>query len=155
MQLWKCKPVIGWITVGFYLIGFISFNHAYHSENYARSIARDFNLGLLESIEYSRSDPHATICFSKTITGAYVYVLYVEKPDPRSYLLKLGDHVNGANPFPMNHPLYRYRFREDRCPQDTPSTHILRITDPKPVEYQNYHQTMFSQFVVLDPEPIK
>jgi hypothetical protein len=146
---WNRKIFIGVICS--YLVGFAGFTAAYFSPAYSQKIARDFNLGLLDSIEYTQTNSPSIVCFSNTITGAYVYVLYLEQPDPRSYLTKLGDHVNGGNPFPTYHPLYRFRFREDHCPSDTPAIHILRMTDPIPENSFDYKQTRFGQFLVLEP----
>jgi hypothetical protein len=150
-EIWNWKRTVFIGVICSYLVGFAGFTVAYFSPAYSQNIARDFNVGLLESIQHTKTKPESTVCFSKSITGAYVYILYLEKPDPRSYLTRLGDHVNGANPFPTGHPLYRFRFREDRCPSDTPTIHILRVTDPIPENVLDLKRTQFGQFLVLEP----
>lgn len=135
-----------------YLIGFSLFTAEYHSPAYTQNIARDFNVGFIDAIQYARRDADTNICFSRNITASYVYVLFLEKPDPRSYIPKLGSYVNGANPFPAYSPLFRYKFREDRCPQDGKSIKIIRSNEAIPQDGIEYGQIPFKQFIVLIPK---
>ncbi len=114
------------IGMSLYLGGFVWFCTSYFSPTYQLKVDHDFNRGLLDAIrstEYSE----AAVCFSDNINTAYMYVLYLNKPDPKDFLRTIGK-INSGNPFRDGHPLRRYQFGANRCEKPDQSILIHRNT---------------------------
>jgi hypothetical protein len=149
--IWKKFPVLRVIGIGGYLLGIVLFTIAYHSSEYAASIENDFKIGLIDAIEYARDYQGTPICFSKSINTSYVYVLWVEKPDPRSYITKLGTGINMGNPFASYSEMSRYVFRENHCPMQGDSIWIIPISEADSRDALGYKRVDFNDFIVLVP----
>ncbi len=104
-----------------YLGAFAWFCVSYFSPSYQAKVDHDFNRGLLDAIRSTETSA-TPVCFSDNINTAYMYVLYLNKPDPKDFLRTIGK-INSGNPFRDGHPLRRYQFGFNRC--DNPSQSIL------------------------------
>ncbi len=115
------------VGVALYLGGFVWFCTIYFSPWYQAKVDHDFNRGLLDAIRSIENSDKA-VCFADNINTAYMYVLYINKPDPKDFLRTIGK-INSGNPFRDGHPLRRYQFGANRCENPDLSILIHRNTD--------------------------
>jgi len=116
-----------WILVGILVIYFgmfVGFVGAYFSPAYQDEVAKSVNFDLITAVQYSKDFPDHQVCLSEKIHEAYIYVLYVEKPDPDRYLIKTG-YMDRDIPFKRQNELSRYKFFMANCDPSVKTIYIL------------------------------
>ena len=132
-----------------YLCVFVWFCVSYFSTWYQAKVDHDFNRGLLDAIR-STENSDTPVCFSDNINTAYMYVLYLNKPDPKDFLRTIGK-INSGNPFQDGHPLRRYQFGANRCEEPDHSILIHRNTEEWTGSQADRIVNHFGVFVVEIP----
>jgi hypothetical protein len=130
-----------------YLSLFLWFCSQYFGSVYQNKIKTDFNQGLLAAIQNTQYSI-LPVCFSDSINTAYMYVLYVYRPDPREFIRTIGK-INSGNPFRDNHPLTRYKFGYSRCADPDASILIHRNSE---VWMGDIHHEKIKMFGVFTSE---
>jgi hypothetical protein len=138
------------VVAAFFAFGFASFVATYHGQGYRQVINQDFNAGLLPAIDYARHVNSAAICVTGTINMPYVFVMFLEKQDPRVYENEI-DFVDSHASFRQVRRLGRYTFGEENCAQDVPMIHVLRRDETLAPSAVAYRSTPFGNFQVLVP----
>ncbi len=140
------------LAIGGLLIGFLSFTADYHGEAYKAVASRKFRSGLLSAIQYAGSISQGPICVTDELDHPYIYVLFVEKPDPATYLDSI-EYENKPGPFRYVRSLLRYTFGKQNCPLQPLPVYVLAVGESPPQLGKKYELEFFDNYVVYYPKP--
>jgi len=146
----KIKPVFPIAICGFFL-AFIAFTIDYHGETYKEMADYKFHSGLLSALQYASTMSHGPICVTDKIDMPYIYVLFVEKPDPKSYLDSIL-YIDTTSPFRQVRSLLRYTFGKQNCFSGTQTVYVLTSNEIPPHLGNRYNYQFFDNFVVYYPK---
>jgi hypothetical protein len=147
----KLEPLLP-IAVCSLLLAFIAFTIDYHGDAYGRMADIKFHTGLLSAIQYASTTTQGPICVTDKIDMPYIYVLFVEKPDPASYLNSI-QYVDNGSPFRQVRSLLRYTFGKQNCINLPDTVYLLRSDDGFPKTGSKYNVEVFNDFHVYTPKP--
>lgn len=143
------------ITLFVLLVGFALFSKAYHGEEYQKRLQSGFNSGIIPAIEYAaKNNNGAPICFTESLSSAYIYMLYSQRPRPLEYA------ANKQWIYPSNYPsdparsprtLGKYHFQLSDCSADSQSEYILLLGE-SPNNYIDYKIKKFDKYQVYLPK---
>jgi hypothetical protein len=141
-----------WIAVCGLLIAFTSFTIDYHGERYRALADVKFHTGFLSAMQFADKTATGPICVTDKINNPYIYMLFLEKPDPRSYLGSI-KYLDTPGPFKQVGSLGRYTFGKQNCLVDPATVYVLASEDGRPHTSLTYHVEVFDQFYVYYPKP--
>lgn len=135
-------------------VGFIFFTLSYHGEEYKRVASGAFNAGMIPAVEYAGEMTDGEVCVTESVYYAYIYVLYVQKPDPQEYVHRMEWVYLGDSTPPMRTPkrLGQFTFVGPSCSNIKETSYILSLKEPEPVLGVQYREKQFSKFIVLIPK---
>jgi 4-amino-4-deoxy-L-arabinose transferase-like glycosyltransferase len=140
------------LSVAALLVGFAFFTADYHGTTYRRAADFKFHAELLPAVHYAGAAAQGRVCVTDRIDMPYIYVLFSEKPDPRSYL----GSMQYENPDPTTRTvrsMLRYTFGRDNCVPDPQTVYLLRFDDGRPKTGIKYDVKDFGDFFVYTPRP--
>ncbi|HTO99809.1 MAG TPA: glycosyltransferase family 39 protein [Anaerolineales bacterium] len=140
------------IAVALLLIAFGFFTADYHGAAYARAADFKFHAELMQAVRAAAVEPDGPVCMTNRIDMPYIYVLFVEKPGPQSYL---GD-IQYTYPGPGTRyvrSMGRYIFGKGNCSPDPRTIYLLRFDDGRPRTGTRYNVQRFGDFSVYMPQP--
>jgi len=140
------------LAIGGLLIGFISFTADYHGEAYRAAASRKFRPGLLPAIQYASTISQGPICVTDEPGHPYIYVLFIERPDPAAYLDSI-EYENRAGPSRYVRSLLRYTFGKQNCPLQPLPVYVLAVGEVPPQLGRKYEFEFFDNYVVYYPRP--
>jgi len=146
----KIKPILP-IAICSFFIAFIAFTIDYHGEVYKEMADNKFHLGLLSAIQYASAISHGPICVTDKVDMPYIYVLFVEKPNPNSYLNSMV-YIDSPSPFRQVRSLLRYTFGKQNCINGTQTVYVLASDEIPPHLGNRYNYQFFENFVVYFPK---
>jgi hypothetical protein len=82
----------------------------------------------------------------------YIYVLFVEKPDPASYLASVR-YRDAAGPYRQVESFLRYTFGKRFCAGLPETIYLLRPDDGLPKTGSKYLVEVFNEYHVFIPKP--
>jgi 4-amino-4-deoxy-L-arabinose transferase-like glycosyltransferase len=132
--------------------GFVWFTIVYHGPGYRTLIDQKFHHGLLPAIKSAGSRSSGPVCITDKIDMAYIYVLFVEKPDPTSVLETI-QYVEAAGPLRPVRSFGRYTFGWRNCSGIEPYTYVLTADEIPPRMGNRYDFEFFDTVVVYYPRP--
>jgi hypothetical protein len=140
------------ITVAILLVAFGFFTAAYHGTAYKKTADFKFHAQLLSAIRYADRAARGPVCITARIDMPYIYVLFAERPDPKSYL---GNIVYSyADAATRNvRSMSRYTFGKDNCAPEPTTVYLLRYDDGRPKAGVRYDARAFGDFSVYVPKP--
>jgi hypothetical protein len=144
--------VIFIISIFGLLIGFIAFTIDLHGENYIKLADPKFRPGLLSAIQFASNTGKGPICVTNEPDFPYIYVLFVEKPDPATYLDQI-QYDNSPGPSRHVRSLLRYTFGKPNCANEPDTVYLLYITEGRPVTGIKYSIKRFDNYFVFYPQP--
>lgn len=133
-------------------IGFVWFTIEYHGEQYRTMIDSKFHAGLLEAIQYASDKTPGPVCVTDKIDMPYIYVLFVEKPDPRMVMGTIR-YIDSSNPLRPVLSMTRYTFGARNCDARLLPVYLLTTDEIPPRFGKRYDYQFFDQFVVYYPKP--
>lgn len=147
----KSAPILP-ITILTFLLAFVAFNLDYHGGAYKKMADIKFHTGLLSAIQYGSTISKGPICMTSRIDMPYIYVLFVEKPDPASYLGSI-QYINTDSPFRQVRSVLRYTFGKENCADQPDTVYLFRSDDGLPKTGEKYTVEVFNDFRVFVPKP--
>lgn len=117
-----------------YLAGFSLFIHQYFSSAYQSQLSQSVSYDILSAVQFSAQYPEYRVCISDRVHEANIYVLFVEKPMPSSYLKKSG-YLDSDTPFEMPGPMNRYRMNPADCASEQKAILILTAGEQSASNY--------------------
>lgn len=142
---------LGIVVICGLLIGFALFIHDYHGEAYRELADRKFNAGLLSAIQFASKNGSGPICVTDQPDQPYIYVLFIEKPDPESYLNTI-QYLELPGPFRHVRSLLRYTFGVQNCANEPNTVYIMHLRDGRPQNGTWYAVKRFSNYFVYYPK---
>ncbi len=141
----------GFITVVCALIiGFSAFTYTYHGENYRSQANGPFFASFLPALKFVRQSANVPVCVTDHVNMSYIFVLFSEKMDPRTYLQNI-EYIDPTASFRHVLKLGRYTFGLSHCP-DLPGAIYVLAEDDKALANENeYTDHVFGYFHVLIP----
>jgi hypothetical protein len=82
----------------------------------------------------------------------YIYVLFLEKPDPASYLNSI-QYLDANGHFWQVRSLLRCTFGKHYCPNLPDTAYLLRFDDRLTMTGSKYNVEGFTDFQVYTPKP--
>lgn len=82
----------------------------------------------------------------------YIYVLFVEKPDPASYINTI-QYIYNDGPFRQVRSVLRYTFGKENCVDQPDTVYLFRSDDGLPKTGGKYSVEAFNDFRVFVPKP--
>lgn len=154
--LWLSRRIpftIHVVTVAL-LVGFISFNQAYHGEEYRKRTSALFNEGIIPAIDYAVENSNALICFTEQRYSLYIYTLLNERFHPSEYVndLEWLTPEDPADPARTPRALKQFRFRLEDCADVPDAVYVLTLTEEPPNTDLNYKDKTFVKFRVYVPK---
>lgn len=109
------SPKIFFTVITIYFVLFVGFLYEYFADTrYQDQSNRSVNYGILDALNYSKQFPEYEICISENIHESSIYLLFLDKPNPTTYLKKIG-YIDGDVPFRKPGLYDRFSFRMDEC----------------------------------------
>lgn len=154
LKLEKYIPRILPVTVLTFLIGFILFTQAYHSDEYKRRTSALFNEGIIPAIEFATRKSDSLVCFTGQRYSLYIYVLLTQKYHPSEYANQLVwiDPLDPTDPARTPRAINKYRFRLEDCAAYPNAVYILTLKEEPPVSGVEYTSRKFEKFLVYLPK---
>ena len=147
----RFKPIFP-ILLSCFLLAFIAFTIDYHGEIYKRIADIKFHAGLLSAIQFASTTSPGPICVTDKIDMPYIYILFVEKPNPASYLNSI-EYIDANSPFRQVRSLLRYTFGKQNCAGKEPRFYLLTTGEPPPPLGNRYNYKFFENFIAYYPRP--
>jgi hypothetical protein len=147
----KIAPIIP-IAIFAFLLAFVAFTLHYHGAGYKKMADIKFHTGLLSAIQYVSTSAKGPICMTSRIDMPYIYVLFVEKPDPKSYLSSI-QYINTDGQFRQVRSVLRYTFGKENCVDQPDTAYLFRSDDGLPKTGGKYTVEVFNDFHVFVPKP--
>ena len=119
-----------------YGLSFLAFTWTYFTK-YPEQAAPSFSSSIIEAIREASKDPHASVCVTNRVKGAYIYVLLANEEDPNEFLRTVR-YANPGDEFQRVTSFGRYLF--GLPPSDRPDIDVYVIADGE----LNYPRAMFS-----------
>ena len=145
------KSIFPIIMCGFFL-AFIAFTIDYHSEAYKTMSDLKFHTGLLSALQYANENSQSPICVTDKIDMPYIYILFVDKLSPTSYLNTI-QYTNTQGPFRQVRSLLRYTFGKLNCTNRPDTVYLFRSDDGFPKTGYKYNVEIFNSYHVYTPKP--
>lgn len=141
------------LVIPAFVIAFFSFNIAYHGESARKQINAYYFEGLIPAIDtINQWNEKSPVCVSDQISMAYIFVLFSERIDPRSYLSTI-NYVNPFADFRIVRHLDRYSFGINNCARSPQTTYLFLSSEKNPIEAGHYKKMSFGEYVVYLPNP--
>lgn len=139
------------IALAGFLIAFALFTRDYHGPQYRLVADREYSAGLLPAIDYASKQTDGPVCVTDAPNMAYIYVLFSQQLDPRTYLPTI-KYTKPHAPLRGVLRLGRYNFGLDNCPPDEKTVYILsNLGEVVPQDTIGYRPTAFTNFTVYAP----
>lgn len=121
------------VVIILYLAFFAGFLYRYFGEgSYQEQAARSVNYGILDVLNYTKEFPDHDVCISENIHESSIYLLFLDKPHPSTYLKTTG-YIDGDTPFRKPGMYDRYSFRMDECMiTSAHAMYVFRNDEPVP-----------------------
>ncbi|HEX8992226.1 MAG TPA: glycosyltransferase family 39 protein [Anaerolineales bacterium] len=150
--IWQRHRWIRLPSVLILLAAFVAFNAAYHSARYAQVLAAKFRPGLLSAVHFASTVTPGPVCVTDEPGQAYIFVLFSEKLDPKSYLQNI-KYVDVATPERFVASMSRYTFGRATCPLRPQPAYVLYKTEMPPQLGNKYAYEFFGNYVVYYLKP--
>ncbi len=134
------------------LIGFVAFTIDFHGEHYRKLADPKFRPGLLSAIQFASSIGKGPICVTNEPDFPYIYVLFVEKPNPATYLANI-EYADSLGSSRHVRSLLRYTFGKSDCANKPDTVYLLYSTEGRPVTGIKYSIKRFNNYFVFYPQP--
>ncbi len=122
-----------------YLVGFCLFCFSYFGEYYQSELSTSARYDVLSAIKYTKEYPEHQVCITEDIHESNIFVLFIEKPNPDSYLKKSG-YIDSDEPFVKPGYLQRYVFYLDNCDNSKKTIYLLKEEEPpvdgRPIQFR-------------------
>jgi hypothetical protein len=136
-----------------FVIAFISFKIAYHGEPARAQIDPKYFVGMIPATEFiSHVDTSSPVCVSDQISMAYIFVLFSERMNPKSYLSTI-DYVDSAADFRIVRHLNRYSFGIDNCVNSLKTNYLFQASEKSPTGAGQFKKVAFGDYIVYIPQP--
>lgn len=125
------------IFIGVYLLCFIWFAQQYFMDNnYKHKMEKSVNYGIISALQYEQENPQEQVCISENINANYIYILYLEKPNPVDYLVYKG-YIDQYQPFKKPGILDRFVFTLSNCDYKKSGMVVLKEDESVPAMLKN------------------
>jgi len=129
------SPKIFFLAMAIYLVLFTGFLYQYFGDTHYRAQSdRSVNYGILDALNYTKQFPDYDVCISEKIHESSIYLLFLDKPHPTTYLKTVG-YIDGDIPFRKPGIYSRYSFRIDECNLKSSELILLLRADEEIPEY--------------------
>jgi 4-amino-4-deoxy-L-arabinose transferase-like glycosyltransferase len=129
------------------IVAFVAFTIEYHGETYREAAAAKFRPGLLSAIQFASRQGRGAVCVTDEPDFPYIYVLFVEKLNPSTYLPTM-EYVDVPGPSRHVRSLDRYTFGKGFCPLAPIPTYVLKVGEIPPRLGNRYSYKFFDNYVV-------
>ena len=140
------------IAIFSFFLAFIAFTIVYHGVVYKEMADMKFHAGLLSAIQLADTTSQGPICVTDRIDMPYIYILFVEKPAPASYLNTI-QYKNIPGPYRQVRSLLRFTFGKQYCANLPETVYLLRSDDGLPKTGIKYNVEVFNEYHVYIPKP--
>ena len=145
------KPLYIVAICGF-LIAFISFTIDYHGQNYRTMADYKFHAGFLSAIQFASKVTDGQLCITDETDQPYIYVLFLEKPTPASYLSSV-QYTTSTDELRHVESFLRYTFGRANCVNQPNTVYILRADEGEPKTGIKYSRNIYYDYYVYYPKP--
>jgi len=136
-----------------FAIAFFAFNIAYHGEPARAQIDAKYFVGMIPATDYiSHVDTSSPVCVSDQISMAYIFVLFSERMNPKSYLSTI-DYVDPSADFRIVRHLGRYSFGIDNCISSPKTIYLFQASEKSPIGAGRFKKMSFGDYIVYSPQP--
>lgn len=134
-------------VAGLYMTAFLLFEVQYFT-TYQEKMKTAFEDSFGEAVSYAAASQAETIYVTQQVNGAYALTLFYTRQDPQEFQ----DTVKIVNPGAMFEQVAAYGRYRFETPQTLPegTAAVVRNETADRAAYQNYRQTRFERFTVLE-----
>ncbi len=133
-----------------YLFCFGAFIKVYFSSSYLVPARSGFFDGLLPALEFVEHTGSGPVCVTDRVNMPYIFVLFVEKPDPAEYVNNMV-YAGQEATFTQVRSLGRYSFGVNQCPAGPQTVYVLSGEKP-PEAGTGYQESDFGEYQVYVPK---